>query len=116
MGGPGPQFEDFLDYCDFGGAPATKKDTNFDLKSQALTHFWQCCVFDVLGVLTFLIFYDFGSPEAPFSLSFWLPFGSPGPLKKQLKVCNYHQFQRFDPSRQRLFACPDDGCVLRVVF
>ena len=24
FGGPGPLFEDFCDFCDFGGAPATK--------------------------------------------------------------------------------------------
>ena len=40
----------------------------------------------------------------PFWLPFWLLFVTPGPLKKQLKVCNYRQFSGFDPSRENLFS------------
>ena len=70
FGGPGAHFEDFGDCYDFVGASATNPSPLFDSKFQPVTHFWQCCVFDVFGVLTFLIFYDFGSPEAPFWLQF----------------------------------------------
>ena len=43
-----------------------------------------------------------GSILAPFCL----PFGSPGPPKKQLKVCNRRQFQRFDPFQSESFCKP----------
>ena len=39
----------------------------------------------------------FGCHCAPFWPPFWLHFGSPGPQKKQLKVCNYRQKSHFGP-------------------
>ena len=47
FGGPGAHFEDFFDFCDFRGAPGAKQDTHVESKMQPVTHFWQCCVFDV---------------------------------------------------------------------
>ena len=44
------------------------------------------------GVLYKLDFCDFQCPEIPFWYSFPSIFGSPGPLQKQLKVCNYRHF------------------------
>ena len=46
-----------------------------------------------------------GSILAPFRLL----FGSPGPLKKQLKVCNYRQIQRFGPFETESFCRPRSG-------
>ena len=39
-GGPGRHFEDFWNYCDFGGRSATKKHTHFDL---IFNKFSTCC-------------------------------------------------------------------------
>ena len=44
------------------------------------------------GVLYVVDFCDFQCPEIPFWRPFWSIFGSPGPLPKQLKVCNDHNF------------------------
>ena len=85
FGGPGPHFEDFLDYCDFGSAFSTKVESILEVKMQTVTYFWVLRFLCVFGVLFFLVFCDFGCPEAPFSLPFSLLFGSPGPLKKQPK-------------------------------
>ena len=55
---------------------------------QAVTHFWGLRVFVDCSISS--IFRDFRYPEAPFWLPFWLLFGSPGPLKKQLKLWYSH--------------------------
>ena len=55
-GGPGRHFEDFWDYCDFGGRSATKKHTHFDsffgnfptFFSVIFLCFFEFCFFDLL--------------------------------------------------------------------
>ena len=54
-------------------------------------------------VLSFWDFWAFGCPEAPFQLSFWLLFESPGRFEKQAKVCEGCQFSRFGLFWMRLF-------------
>ena len=44
------------------------------------------------GVLYVVDFCDFQCPEIPFWRPFSSIFGSPGPLPKQLKVCNHRHF------------------------
>ena len=74
-----------------GGAPARK---GIPILSQILTHFQLFAVlfFGLFRVHVFSIFCDFGCPEVPFWLPFSLYFESPGPLEKQLKLCNSHRF------------------------
>ena len=50
---PDTHFEDFGDCFDFGGASGAKVHTHFDSKSQPVTHFLQCCVFDVFLIALF---------------------------------------------------------------
>ena len=93
LGGPGPHFEDFWDYCDFGGAFATKYPSLLESKMQALTHFFQCCCLMFFWVLVFLNFCDFECPETLFWLPFWLHLGSPGPLKNSWKCVTVINFR-----------------------
>ena len=93
LGGPGPHFEDFWDYCDFGGAFATKYSSHLESKMQALTHFFQCCCLMFFWVLVFLNFCDFECPETLFWLPFWLHLGSPGPLKNSWKCVTVINFR-----------------------
>ena len=92
FGDPGANFEDFWDCCDFGSVSATKKYLHFEVKMQPLTHFVQCCFFDVFLSAHFSCFLWFWVPRGSILKSFWLPFGSPGPLKKQCRMCHCHQF------------------------
>ena len=66
-------------------------------------NFLQCYFFMFFRVLAFSIFCDFRCPEAPFLYQVWRYFESPGALKKPLKLCNCHQFQRFGPFQIQSF-------------
>ena len=66
--------------------------------------FFECSLFLIFVILSALRLY-FGS---------YFLFGSPGPLKKQLKVCNHHPLQRFEPLQIEFFTGLDCGCVLIV--
>ena len=77
---------------------------SFQFRIAAVTHFLQCCFVLFFWVLVSVFFLsDFGCPEAQFSLLFYFPFVSAGLLKKQMKVCNCRQFQRFDPFQTETF-------------
>ena len=99
-------FEDFWDCGDFWVSFGTKPSTIFGAILHLLTHFWQSCFLMFFWVLAFLVFCDFGQPEASFWLPFCFTFGSPGPLKKVWKVYNCRQFQRFDPFQTESFCMP----------
>ena len=73
--------------------------------------------FDVFfGVLYVVDFCDFQCPEIPFWRPFSSIFGSPGPLQKQLEVCNFIIFRGLTPFGRHLFRGLDRECVLRLSF
>jgi len=62
-------------------------------------------------VPTFLDFLCFGVPGGAILGLFRRLFGSPGPLKNQLKVCNYRQIQGFGPFYMEFFWSLDQEYV-----
>ena len=81
----------------------------FEVKMRPRTNFLQCCFSMFFWVPTFLDFLWFEVPGGSILAPFRLLFGSPGPLKKQLKVCNYRQIQRFGPFETESFCRPRSG-------
>jgi len=60
---------------------------------------------------TLLVFLRFGVPGGVILGLFRLLFGSPGPLKNQLKVCNYREIQGVGRFKMKYFAGLDQECV-----
>ena len=101
----GPNLQISLIFVIFGKFSARKGQSLLEVQidqeptfgSVVFQCFFECPLFS--------IFFDLGCPEAPFRLL----FGGPGPLKKQLKVCNYRQIQRFGPFETEPFCRPRSG-------
>ena len=55
-------------------------------------------------------------PRDSIPASIFKLFRSPGPLPKQLKVCNYHNLRRLTPFGLRVFRGLDRECVLKLSF
>ena len=109
FGDPGAHFEDISDFCDFEDVPNAKGVVTFEVPFRPVTNFLQCCFSMVFGVPTFLDFLRFGVPGGSILVPFRRPVQSPGPLKKQLKVCNHHKIQRFGPFQTESFCRPRSG-------
>ena len=62
MGDPGPHFEDFRDYCDFGSVLAATVQSILEVKMQAVTHFLVLRFLCFFQCSFFLIFLRFQVP------------------------------------------------------
>ena len=91
--GPGAHFEDFQDFFDFGCAFSAKVASHLDPKSQPSAHFLQCCFSCFFECPLFLIFCDFGCPEAPFWCHFDSIFGALGLWKNSWKCVTIVKFR-----------------------
>ncbi len=109
FGGLGAHLDAISDFYDFRDVFGTKGLVPFWGQNRPRTHFLQCCFSMFFWVPTFLDFLWFGVPGGSILAPFRLLFGSPGPLKKQLKVCNYRQIQRFGPFQTEFFCRPRSG-------
>ncbi len=89
-------FYDFWNFSDVGHVPATKGESQFDIKSLPGLTFWRCrfltCLLATLCSHLFRFWAAFGK-------SFGMLFGVPGNPKNQAKVCDCCQFHTSEPSR-----------------
>ena len=109
IGGLGAHFDNISYFCDFRDVSGTKGAVPFWGQNRPRTNFLQCCFSMFFWMPTFLDFVWFGMPGGSILAPFRLLFGSPGPLKKQLKVCNFHQIQRFGHFQTESFCRPRSG-------
>ena len=94
-GGPGCPFWGFWGLLWFWGRFGDEKLVPFGVQNATSNTLWAVFIFDVFCSAHFSCFLWFWVPGGSILVPCWLLFGSPGPLKKQLKVWSCQQFQRF---------------------